>query len=92
MEAFQKKFNVDFDKKQIDAAYEVALAPSMIYVQGLLYKAWTKCKTKGELLKGVDAALLQLPKPRGKELEHASYFPPALSEMIEKARVYEAPL
>ena len=61
-------------------------------VQRVPLKAWTKCKTKGDLLKGVDAALLQLPKPRGKEIEHASHFPPALSEMIEKTRVYEAPL
>ena len=87
LEAFQKKFNVDFDKKQIDAAYEVALAPSMIYVQGLLYKAWTKCKTKGDLLKAVDAALLQLPKPKGIEIEHASHFPPALAYDWKTSRV-----
>ena len=87
------QYQIDVEKQIASDGMETYTEAMMLYTAGMVFKAWTKSKNKQDLADNVAAALKTLPKDLNDvAIGHEQFFPPAMTENIAKAAIFEAPL
>ena len=93
LENLQTKFGLEAHGEEVAAGREASTKVSALIACQLIFKAFQKAKTKEDLLEAIDVVLKAMPKNKdGKCVDASLYWPPSLTDAVDKAKVYEAAL